>query len=123
MSWNMQDARVEQQLREANAQLQGVNDHLWELNQPPEVRAALQARRAEQARAKTWAIGVVCALAATWVLLSLAFGPAGSRLFGRLLALAWQAIEVALLLGFFVGIGLAVWRGVRWLTGRSGAAR
>lgn len=111
---------VARELHHTNANLRGIGDQLWEMNQPPEVRAELQARRAEQTRTMVWGVRVVLGLALVWVVLAKVFGAAGSRAFGSLLSLAWHAFEVGLVLGFFLWIGQRLWRGVRWLAGRSG---
>lgn len=114
---------VARELHDARAELRGIHDQLWEMNQPPEVRAALQAKRAERARRAAWAARLVLGLAAGWVVRSLAFGRAGQRLFGGVLSFALDALGVLLVVGFFVWIGGSVWRGARWVAGRSEGRR
>lgn len=114
---------VARQLHDANTHLRGVRDQLWELGQPPEVRAEIQARHDEHARTTIWDLRVVGGVALAWVVLATLFGTAGTRVFGGLLSLAWGALEVVLVLGFFLVIGQALWRGVRRLAGRPGGDR
>lgn len=113
--WNWHEARVEQQLREANAELRSVNDHLWELNQPEEVRSRLRARRAELATARRFGWTLVFALVGAWVVLSLLFGQAGSRVFGRAFAWALDALGVLIVVGGGLAIVGVVLRGARRL--------
>lgn len=106
-------ARVEQELGHANASLASINAHLWELNQPPEVRAALQAERAKKARAQAFGLRVVFGLAAAWVVLSLVFGRSGQHVFGSIVGFLWSAFNVLLVVGFFLWIGSFFVRGAR----------
>lgn len=106
-------ARVEQQLREANASLDSINARLWEQNQSPEVRASLQERRSRDAGAKRLGWRLVLGLVAAWVVVSLVFGRAGQHALGGLLGFVWDAFNVLLVVGFFVGIGVALVRGAR----------
>lgn len=66
-----------------------------------------------------WAIRLVLGLVAAWVVVSRVFGRAGQRVFGSVLSFALDAVGVLLVVGFVVWIGGTVWRGVRWVTGRS----
>ncbi len=116
MSDSFHRARVEQQLRDANASLDHINAHLWEQDQPPEVRAALQERRARDGHAKQLGWRLVLGLAAAWVVASLLFGRAGQHAFAGLLGLLWDALNVLLVVGFFVGVGVALVRGARAIT-------
>ena len=111
MNWH--EARTEQQLREANANLRDIGDQLGELNQPPEVRAQIQAGRAEQNRVKLRGVQVVLAVIGLWVVLSLLFGEAGSSFVGRLFSLALDGIGALLVIGAVLWIGGLVLRGVR----------
>ena len=106
-------ARVEQQLRDANASLDQINAHLWEQNQPAEVRAAIQADRAKKAQTQAIGIRVVFGLAAAWVVLSLVFGRSGQHLFGSLLSVALDAIGVLMVVGGFLWVGSLLIRGGR----------
>lgn len=121
MNFNPHSDPVAREVHDVNAQLGGIRDQLWEMNQPPEVRAALQAERAKKAQVMVWGVRVVLGLALVWVVLTKLFGAAGSRFFGGMLAFAWNAFEVVLVLGFFLLIGQTLWRGLRWLAGRPGA--
>ena len=112
-------ARVEQQLRDANASLDQINAHVWEQNQPAAVRAALHEDRAKKAHAQAIGIRVVFGLAAAWVVLSLVFGRSGQHLFGSLLSFALDAVGVLLVVGGFLWAGSLLVRGGRAI-GRMG---
>ena len=112
---------VARELHDANAQLHAVRQELWDANQPLEVRASLQARRADHARAMRWGVRVVIGLGALWFALSLLFGRAGARLFGGLLSFLLDAVGVLIVVGCFAWIGSTLWRAGRWVAGRGDA--
>lgn len=113
---------VARHLHDASAELRGVRQEVWEASQPPEVRAEFQARRDAHARTVLWGTRLVFGGLAGFWLVAAVFGRTGTRLVGGALALAWQAFEVVLALGFFGVAAHTLWRGVRWLMGRVGGA-
>ena len=117
MSFNPHSDPIAREVHDARMELQGVRDELRELNAPPEVRAALHARRREHERARRWALRLVAAIVLSWVLLNLLFGRTGNAWFGALLSVAGHAINLLLVGGALVGVvGLGL-RVVRWLWG------
>ena len=122
MSFNPHNDPVARELHNANETLRGIQGQLWEQSQPAEVRAALQADRAQRAHAASWGVRILLGIAAAWVLLSLVFGQAGQRLFGSLLGFAWDALGALMVLGAVVWVGSVLLRGARavGLLGRRG---
>lgn len=122
MTFNPHHDPVARELHDVNVRLQGVNDHLWELSQPPEVRTELQTRRDEQARALVWGLRAVAGILAASYLATKLFGPAGSNLVAGALGLVWKGFEVVLVFGllFYLPyvVGRVAWRGLRRLAGR-----
>lgn len=106
-------------LAETNRQLRAIGDQLWEQQQPAEVQAARAAERSERNRATVWGVRLVLGIGAAWLVLSLLFGSAGTRLLGRLLGFGWDALGVLFVVGAALWVGRGLWRVVTWILRRS----
>lgn len=119
------ELRTQQELQAANAELRGVRDELWLANQPPEVRAAVQVKRAADARARRWLARGGIGLVLLWGVLRTVFGKGvGDGFASGAVWLAWHGMEWALMLGVVVWLWSAVAKGARgaarsarWLAG------